>query len=97
MLNIYEVSKKDVRNIAHIKNSKKDGYQADNGIRLRKMHNLTRVPLCEFFSGTDPCKNVENVKCKSFRFYFLWLSNGKLSNFLESINSHIRTLVFLIF
>ena len=41
--------------------SKKDGYRADNGFWVKKIHNLVSVPLCDFFSGTDLYENNKNI------------------------------------
>ena len=59
--NFYVVSKKDARDLSSVKNSKKYGYRADNGFRVRKIHNLVSVPLCDFFSGTDLYENNKNI------------------------------------
>ena len=56
-------TKKDARDLTSVKNAKKDRYRADNGFRVRKIHNLVSVPLplCDFFSGTDPYENNKNI------------------------------------
>ena len=63
--NFYLVSKKDARDLTSVKNSKKDGYRADNGVRVRKIHKLVSVPLCDFFPGTDPYENNKNIGLNS--------------------------------
>ena len=72
--NFYVVSKKDARDLTSVKNFKKDGYRSDNGFRVRKIHNLVSVSLCDFFSGTDPYENNRNIYWFKSRFKYFYLN-----------------------